>query len=87
MSRRPNSSASCAVPLTRTCQPARPCETKSSVAMALETWNGSVWVTVATGISPMWFGHRRHSRGDQHRVGAARQPAGIDLGTAAPLRQ
>ena len=51
----PNSSASCGVPLTRTCQPARPCETKSSVAMAFETWNGSVWVTVATGIRPMWF--------------------------------
>ena len=39
--------------LIRTCQPARPWETKSSVAMALEMWNGSVWVTVATGMSPM----------------------------------
>ena len=55
MSRRPNSSASCGVPLTLTCQPARPWETKSRVAMAFETWNGSVWVTVATGISPMWL--------------------------------
>jgi hypothetical protein len=55
MSRRPNRSASCEVPLTRTCQPARPCDMKSSVAMAFETWNGSAWVTVATGISPMWF--------------------------------
>ena len=55
MSRRPNKSASCGVPLTRTCQPALPCEMKSSVAMAFETWNGSVCVTVATGIRPMWL--------------------------------
>ena len=52
-SRRPNSAASWAVELTRGCQPARPCDTWSSVAMALERWNGSVWVTVATGIRPM----------------------------------
>ena len=52
---RPNSAASCAVPLSRTRQPARPCEIWSSVAIAFETWNGSVWVTVATGIRPMWW--------------------------------
>ena len=37
--------------LTRT--PARPELTQSSVAIALETWNGSVCVTVTVGISPM----------------------------------
>ena len=51
--RRPNNAASWAVALTRGCQPARPWETKSSVAMAFETWNGSVCVTVATGTNPM----------------------------------
>jgi hypothetical protein len=37
------------------------------------------------GDQPDVVRHRRHSRGDQHRVGTSRQPAGIDLGTAAPL--
>ena len=72
--------ASCAVPLTRTCQPARPWETKSSVAMALETWNGSVWVTVATGISPMCGSPARPATRPARRraclpASAARSPA------------
>ena len=54
--------------------------------MALEMWNGSVWVTVATGIEPDVAGHRRDPRGDQHGVGPAGEPARLDLGTAAPLR-
>ena len=32
-------------------------------------------------------GHRRHPGCDEHRVGPAREPTRIDLGTAAPLRR
>ena len=34
-------------------QPARPRLTQSRVAMALDTWNGSVCETVAVGTSPI----------------------------------
>ena len=81
-SRRPNSAASWAVELTRGCQPARPCDTWSRVAMALETWNGSVWVTVATGISPMCCSDRGDACRDQDGVAAAGQPPRRDLARA-----
>ena len=34
-------------------------------------WNGSVWVTIAVGTSPISLGPRRDPGGDEHRV----QPA------------
>ena len=38
---------------TATFQPARPVLTQSRVATFLDTWNGSVWVVVTTGTSPI----------------------------------
>ena len=80
ISRRPNRSASCVVPLTRTSQRGRLRETKSSVAMAFETGKGSVLVMVATGIRPMWFVIGATREADQHRVGPAREQLGSSSG-------
>lgn len=50
---RPNSRASASVVDTPAFQPARPRLTQSKVATADETWNGSVWVVVTVGTSPI----------------------------------
>ncbi len=52
-SRTPTSAASSGRTDTRTCQPARPRLTWSSVEVMEATWNGSVWVVVMTGIRPV----------------------------------
>ncbi len=51
--RRPNASAEARSAEKRSCQPARPPETWSSVCSAVATWNGSVCVVVTVGMSPM----------------------------------
>ena len=54
--------------------------------MALETWKGSVWVTVATGMSPMCVvtGATRDATSTASGLPASHR--GSISGTAAPLR-
>ena len=53
MLRRPKCSASRDAADACTRQPARPRLTKSRVCSPVATWNGSVWVVVTVGTSPM----------------------------------
>ena len=50
--------------------------------MALEMWNGSVWVTTTVGTSPMCAGQRRHPGRDQHRVQAPGHRRSVRRATA-----